>query len=384
VLLHRILTSTIVVGLVIIISYKMTGEKNTTTTTTTHKYTNRLIDETSPYLLQHAHNPVDWYPWGDEAFERAKKEDKPVFLSIGYSTCHWCHVMKKESFENEQIAKIMNEHFVNIKVDREHRPDVDSIYMNAVQMMTGSGGCPELNPDFKFFVENIHKYSSPLMVRTNLTVFFEPGLEWIPRWYQEHKVVIISSLPCYTPQNVDNQRGEGAFEKSVKALKMLNKLSYGSDKDLNLTLVYNPGGDFLPGPQEQLKADYKRELSNKYRIMFNNLFTIINAPIGRFRQYLEANGRLNQYLKMLAENFNIKAAENIMCRNLISVDYRGMLYNCDFNQALGLPIINAAGNTVYIEQLDDILAEGIEIITGEHCYCCTAGAGSSCTGSLVK
>jgi radical SAM/Cys-rich protein len=183
---------------------------------------------------------------------------------------------------------------------------------------------------------------------------------------------------------VDNQRGEGAFEKSVKALKMLNKLSYGSDKDLNLNLVYNPGGDFLPGPQEQLEADYKRELSNKYRIMFNNLFTIINAPIGRFRQYLEANGRLNQYLKMLAENFNIKAAENIMCRNLISVDYRGMLYNCDFNQALGLPIINATGNTVYIEQLDDILAEGIEIVTGEHCYCCTAGAGSSCTGSLVK
>jgi radical SAM/Cys-rich protein len=247
-----------------------------------------------------------------------------------------------------------------------------------------TGGCPELNPDFKFFVENIHKYSSPVMVRTNLTVFFEPGLEWIPRWYQEHKVVIISSLPCYTPQNVDNQRGEGAFEKSVKALKMLNKLSYGSDKDLNLNLVYNPGGDFLPGPQEQLEADYKRELSNKYRIMFNNLFTIINAPIGRFRQYLEANGRLNQYLKMLAENFNIKAAENIMCRNLISVDYRGMLYNCDFNQALGLPIINATGNTVYIEQLDDILAEGIEIVTGEHCYCCTAGAGSSCTGSLVK
>jgi hypothetical protein len=119
----------------------MTGEKNMTTTITTHKYTNRLIDETSPYLLQHAHNPVDWYPWGDEAFERAKNEDKPIFLSIGYSTCHWCHVMEKESFENEQIAKTMNEHFVNIKVDREQRPDVDSIYMNAVQM-TGSGGWP--------------------------------------------------------------------------------------------------------------------------------------------------------------------------------------------------------------------------------------------------
>ena len=247
-----------------------------------------------------------------------------------------------------------------------------------------TGGCPELNPDFKFFVENIHEFASPLMVRTNLTVFFEPGLEWIPRWYQEHKVVVISSLPCYTPVNVDKQRGEGVFEKSVKALKLLNNLSYGSDKGPKLNLVYNPGGDFLPGPQEQLEADYKRELNNKYGVMFNNLFTIINAPIGRFRQHLEANGRLKQYLQMLAENFNTKAAENIMCRNLVSIDYRGMLYNCDFNQALGLPIIDATGNNLSIEQLDDILAEGIEIITGEHCFCCTAGAGSSCTGSLIK
>jgi radical SAM/Cys-rich protein len=183
---------------------------------------------------------------------------------------------------------------------------------------------------------------------------------------------------------VDKQRGEGVFDKSVKALKMLNNLSYGSDKELKLNLVYNPGGDFLPGPQEQLEADYKRELHNKYGIMFNNLFTIINAPIGRFRQHLEDNGRLKKYLQMLAENFNTKAAENIMCRNLVSIDYRGMLYNCDFNQALGLPIIDAAGNSLSIEQLDDALAEGIEIITGEHCFCCTAGAGSSCTGSLVK
>ena len=247
-----------------------------------------------------------------------------------------------------------------------------------------TGGCPELNPDFKFFLDGICDSASALMIRTNLTVFFEPGLEWIPRWYQEHKVVVISSLPCYTPVNVDKQRGEGVFEKSVKALKLLNKLSYGSDEGPKLNLVYNPGGDFLPGPQEQLEADYKRELNNKYGVMFNNLFTIINAPIGRFRHYLEANGRLKEYLQMLAENFNTKAAENIMCRNLVSIDYRGMLYNCDFNQALGLPIIDATGNSLSIEQLDDVLTEGIEIITGEHCFCCTAGAGSSCTGSLVK
>ncbi|MHC4174020.1 MAG: arsenosugar biosynthesis radical SAM (seleno)protein ArsS [Planctomycetota bacterium] len=247
-----------------------------------------------------------------------------------------------------------------------------------------TGGCPELNPDFKFFVENVHGLTSPLMVRTNLTVFFEPGLEWVPRWYKEHKVVVIGSLPCYKPVNVEKQRGEGVFKKSVRALKLLNKLRYGCDKGPELNLVYNPGGDFLPGPQEQLEADYKRELNKKYGVRFNNLFTIVNAPIGRFRRYLEANGRLKPYLQLLVENFNTEAAENIMCRNLMSIDYRGVLYNCDFNQALGLPIIDAAGNNLAIEQLEDLLSEDIEIITGEHCFCCTAGAGSSCTGSLVK
>ena len=140
-LFHWVLSPVVFVFLTIGF-YKVTGEKNMPTTMAIHKYTNRLINETSPYLLQHAHNPVDWYPWGEEAFERAKKEEKPVFLSIGYSTCHWCHVMERESFENEQIAEIMNKHFISIKVDREHRPDVDGIYMNAVQMMTGSGGWP--------------------------------------------------------------------------------------------------------------------------------------------------------------------------------------------------------------------------------------------------
>jgi radical SAM/Cys-rich protein len=146
----------------------------------------------------------------------------------------------------------------------------------------------------------------------------------------------------------------------------------------------NPGGDFLPGPQEQLESDYKKELNEKYGIQFNRLFTITNAPIGRFKQYLEANGRLEQYLQLLAGNFNSGTAESIMCRNLISADYRGLLYNCDFNQVLDLPIIDVAGNSATIDRLEDILSEGLEIITGDHCFCCTAGAGSSCTGSLAK
>jgi radical SAM/Cys-rich protein len=165
---------------------------------------------------------------------------------------------------------------------------------------------------------------------------------------------------------------------------MLNGLGYGGDDGLELDLVYNPGGEFLPGPQEQLEADYKRELGGKYGIRFNKLFTITNAPIGRFRRYLESNGRLEHYQRFLAESLNPAAVDNIMCRTLLSVDYKGVLYNCDFNQALGLPVIDAAGNSVTIEQLEDILSDGIEIITGEHCFCCTAGAGSSCTGSLVE
>jgi len=140
----------------------------------------------------------------------------------------------------------------------------------------------------------------------------------------------------------------------------------------------------LPGPQEQLEADYKRELNNEYGIRFNKLFTITNIPIGRFRKNLEANGRLMQYQQLLVENFNPVAAENLMCRSLINIDYKGFLYNCDFNQALHLPIINSEGAGVTIEQLEDVLSEGLDIITGEHCFCCTAGAGSSCTGSLVE
>ncbi|HDY87607.1 MAG TPA: radical SAM/Cys-rich domain protein [bacterium] len=247
-----------------------------------------------------------------------------------------------------------------------------------------TGGCPELNPYFKFFIESIYKLTASVMVRTNLTVFFEPGLNWVPEWYSKHKVVVIGSLPCYTQKNVDQQRGYDVFNKSIEAIKMLNNLGYGMNEQLVLNLVYNPEGDFLPGPQAQLEEDYKKELDEKCGIKFNNLFTITNAPIGRFRRYLKSNGKLEQYLQLLVENFNPVAAENIMCRKLVSIDYKGIVYNCDFNQALNLPIIDSVGQVITIERLEESLSGNIEIITGEHCFCCTAGAGSSCTGTLVK
>ncbi|TKJ36198.1 MAG: radical SAM protein [Planctomycetes bacterium B3_Pla] len=247
-----------------------------------------------------------------------------------------------------------------------------------------TGGCPELNPDFKFFVDGVCELARRLMVRTNVTVFFEPDLSWAPNWYSEKKVVLMVSLPCYTAENVDGQRGAGAFTKSIAALRMLNDLGYGVNGRLEMNLVYNPGGDFLPGRQDQLEVDYKRELYEKYNVRFNKLLTITNAPIGRFKRHLETNGQLERYRKLLVDNFNPKAADNIMCRTLISIGYDGAAYNCDFNQALGLPIIDSSGRVVSIERLEQSLSEGIELITGEHCFCCTAGAGSSCTGTLVE
>jgi radical SAM/Cys-rich protein len=286
-------------------------------------------------------------------------------------SCAHCHVEAGPNGQNIMTRAVMQ------KI-------IDFMKKCSVQCVDFTGGCPELNPDFKFFIESVHLLTKQIMVRTNLTVFFEPGLDWVPKWYSEHNVAIIGSLPCYTEENVDGQRGGGVFEKSIGALRVLNDLGYGSDENLELNLVYNPGGEFLPGPQQQLEADYKRELNEKYGVTFNNLFTITNAPIGRFKQYLQSNGKLENYQRLLVESFNPEAAKNIMCLNLLSIDYRGIVYNCDFNQALDLPVIDTSGNVVTIDQLEKAVSEGIDIITDEHCFCCTAGSGSSCRGSLVK
>ena len=299
-------------------------------------------------------------------------EFKTLQVNLGNrcnQNCKHCHVQAEPGGQKVMSREVMS------KI-------IDFLRKHLGLVVDLTGGCPELNSDFKFFIENVCHLAQRAMVRTNLTVFFEAGLDWVPKWYCEHEVVLIASLPCYT-DNVDEQRGKGVFEKSIAALKILNGLGYGIDEQLELNLVYNPNGEFLPGSQEQLEADYKRELYKKYGVKFNRLFTITNAPIGRFKQYLEVNGQLESYLELLKENFNSEAAGNIMCRNLISIDYMGIVYNCDFNQALGLAVIDATGNDLTIDGLDDVLKGGLKIITGNHCFCCTAGAGSSCTGSLV-
>lgn len=244
-----------------------------------------------------------------------------------------------------------------------------------------TGGCPEMNPDFRYLVEQTEGLAPRRMLRSNLAIMAEAGWEWLPQYCRQHELTIVGSLPCYQEENVDSQRGAGTYQKCIRMLKVLNSLGYGTE--LELDLVYNPAGGFVPGSQQGLEAAYKAELATRHGIVFNHLFTITNAPIGRFREHLEAAGTYSDYLRMLAGRFNPEAAGTIMCRTLISVDWQGKIYNCDFNQALGMPITADDGSEITISGLDDAGMSGRQIALAQHCYCCTAGEGSSCTGALV-
>lgn len=244
-----------------------------------------------------------------------------------------------------------------------------------------TGGCPEMNPEFRYFIERTEGLAPRRLLRSNLAIMAEQGWEWLPEFCRAHGLTVIGSLPCYLEENVDRQRGTGVYWSSIQVLKTLNSLGYGTEAELNL--VYNPGGAFVPGSQQGLEAAYKAELFSRHGIVFNNLFTITNAPIGRFREQLEANGTYAEYLRQLAGRFNPAAAGNIMCRTLISVDWEGRIYNCDFNQALRMPVTAADGSEITIAALGDGEMAGKKILLSQHCYCCTAGEGSSCTGALV-
>lgn len=283
-------------------------------------------------------------------------------------TCKHCHVSAGPEGDNVMSHEIMEKIVFFLRNHKGLTLDI-------------TGGCPELHPHFKYFLEEVKDLVSRLMVRTNLTILTEPGMGWLSEWYKNHVVVLIASLPCYTEDNVDEQRGKGVFKKSLEALRKLNDLGYG--RNLELNVIYNPGNDFLSGSQKQLEEDYRRQLIERYGISFNSLFTIANAPIGRFKNYLDSCGRTEDYFQLLVDNFNPDAAKNIMCRTLINVDWRGVLYNCDFNQASEVPLRSRDGNVMTIDTITDVLAEGCEIVMADHCYCCTAGAGSSCTGELV-
>jgi radical SAM/Cys-rich protein len=246
-----------------------------------------------------------------------------------------------------------------------------------------TGGAPELHPEFRTLVTAATQLGVKVMDRCNLTILFEPGQQGLAEFLATQRVDVIASLPCYSSKNVDQQRGDGVFDKSISALQLLNGLGYGrSGSGLTLDLVYNPLGPSLPPPQAALEEDYRRELRTHFGITFNRLFTLANMPIKRFGSALLSKGQFGNYVRLLKENFAAANLEHVMCRDLISVDWRGDLYDCDFNQQLGLRRAEEHG-----AHLRDLLSRNIDgdpIIVANHCYGCTAGQGSSCGGALTS
>ncbi len=245
-----------------------------------------------------------------------------------------------------------------------------------------TGGAPEMNPNFRWFVEELSKKGKNILVRCNLTIIVaNKKYHDLPAFFKKHKVEVVSSLPCYTESNTDAQRGGGVFNDSIKALKMLNEVGYGKENSgLVLNLVYNPGGTSLPPSQSALEIDYKKELKEGFGVEFNSLFAITNLPISRFLEFLIASERYDEYMNLMVDSFNPEAAKNVMCRNTISISWDGYLYDCDFNQILDLKI---ASNGQHLSNLDITELENRNIIVNNHCYGCTAGAGSSCAGTIA-
>ena len=251
-----------------------------------------------------------------------------------------------------------------------------------IQTVDLTGGAPELNPNFRYLVQETRTLGREVIDRCNLTVLFQKGQEETHYFLQQHRVQIVASLPCYSKENVEAQRGRGVFDKSIRALRLLNELGYGKEgAGLVLDLVYNPVGPFLPPPQAQLESDYKKELKELFGIEFNRLLTITNMPIKRFHDYLGRRGELDQYTDLLVNHFNQEAANRVMCRNLVSISWDGLIYDCDFNQMLEIPLGGKRRTIWEIESFEEIQSEGIAF--ANHCYGCTAGAGSSCSGSLI-
>jgi radical SAM/Cys-rich protein len=245
-----------------------------------------------------------------------------------------------------------------------------------------TGGAPELNPSFRYLVREARELGRHVIDRCNLTVLLVDGQRDLAEYLAAHEVEVIASLPSFRRSGTDNQRGSGVFERSIEGLKRLNDLGYGRGGSLRLNLVHNPVGAFLPGGQESLGRDYKRELRDRHGIDFDCLYTITNMPIGRFLEFLERSGNLSRYMELLVRSFNPQAAESVMCRSYLSIGWDGTLYDCDFNQMLDLPVNHGAPST-----LAGILESGDlrrRVRTARHCYGCTAGAGSSCAGAVAE
>ncbi len=259
---------------------------------------------------------------------------------------------------------------------------LDTLDSTRIPIVDLTGGAPELNPDFKWFVSEIKKRNRHVIVRSNLTILMARPFHDYPDFFKEAGIEVVSSLPYFLEDRTDSQRGNGVFQKSIDALKKLNSVGYGKkDSGLVLNLVYNPTGAFLPPAQDTIEQQYKKELKQRYDIVFNSLFTITNMPISRFLVYLIHSNNYERYMRKLHSSYNPAAASNVMCRTTLSVSWDGYLYDCDFNQMLELTVNHGA--PIHIRDFDFGQLANRRIVTGQHCYGCTAGAGSSCGGATV-
>jgi radical SAM/Cys-rich protein len=283
--------------------------------------------------------------------------------------CHHCHVDAGPR-RTERMTRETAERVVEVIAASARVETVDI-----------TGGAPELNPNFAMLVERSRALGRKLIVRCNLTVTLEPGMEWLVEFYRRAGVELVCSLPCYTAENTDRQRGAGVFDKSIVAMRQLNAAGFGRG-ELRLDLVYNPIGASLPPPQAELEGQYREELARNFGVVFDRLLTITNMPIARFANQLNSTGSYSAYMSLLVNHFNPATVDALMCRDLVSVGWDGRLYDCDFNQMLEIPIGGSAASTIW--DVDDVgTLAGARIATGSHCFGCTAGAGSSCGGAIA-
>ncbi len=302
-----------------------------------------------------------------------RKKLETLQVNLGYLcnlSCLHCHVAagpnRKELMERDNIDTVL-----------------EFLEKQSIQTLDVTGGSPEMNPHFRDLFREARRMGVHLMDRCNPTIIEEPGFDWVPDFLAELEVEVVASLPCYTEDNVDTQRGNGVFQASISALRKLNDRGYGKPgSGLTLNLVYNPLGPSLPPPQEALEADYKAHLGKEFGIEFNNLFTLANMPIQRFGSVLISKGQFEDYMTLLKNAYSRDNLANVMCRSLISVDWQGYVHDCDFNQMLEMPLGASSKPRVHLRDLLDDKLEGAPIAVADHCYGCTAGQGSSCGGAL--
>lgn len=306
-------------------------------------------------------------------FPLTAKKLEILQINVGYmcnQVCDHCHVDAGPDRKEIMTRETMRQCLEVIKASGAHTLDL-------------TGGAPEMNPDFRWFVEEASKVGiKDFIVRSNLTIIRANKKYYdLPAFFKKHNVHVVSSMPHWTKGKTDKQRGDGVFDKSVKALQDLNAIGYGMpDSDLRLDLVYNPSGAFLPGDQSAMEKDFKKALMEDFGIEFHNLFAITNLPIARFLDYLIASENYEDYMYSLVEAYNPSAVANVMCTNTLSISWDGYLYDCDFNQMLELPVNS---KSKHISEFNEDLLEGRNIVISQHCYGCTAGAGSSCQGVVA-